>query len=473
MFFSSSLAKHGLWRIQENGLIREYRRKGKVGLRDGVNPNSKNLDRNTMDIIKHNYGHFLPGEGSGGYRYPDQRISDGSYDGMKDYVEYIDLTIYHPKYGGKYNDHVAIDLNNFYCTLSGPDYPHLMNAWKYALAQPMANRIGPLGRRAGLDIKETHFNALRLNFFDDANIWVNIQSAFRFKTLSDLKSKVLKLNFQRLDLSKMDYEVYLVERPFYNKKYIFVAFVMERKSPLSSQFSYIRSQGPYWDELKARINTSGLETTENHFPTVPIKDFPGKGQTTQQRIQGLPVYGIHHMNRPRFGLTGGFCPMRGGDFGRYPWGNSGAGFPNNYEEVGPLCDGVLIDMKFWANLWSETWSDPQLLLGNAGFDGKYVISYIGDGNVYGRYTDPYLNNRENPYLMDLTWDGKIVQYNDKSKQPGALSLKMNFTRLGTLLKFNKADIKPIDLPDCPGTTPKPCPTTTTEGMKINFIISAV
>lgn len=94
------------------------------------------------------------------------------------YVDFIDLSIYHPKYGGKYEDHVPIDLRHYFCTLSGPDYPHVANVWKYAMGQPMANTVGPLGRRAGMDIKETHFNVIRLNLFQDANIWVNIEEGF-------------------------------------------------------------------------------------------------------------------------------------------------------------------------------------------------------------------------------------------------------------------------------------------------------
>ena len=57
--------------------------------------------------------------------------------------------------------------------------------------------------------------------------------------------------------------------------------------------------------------------------------------------------------------------FRGGDWARYPWGNSGSGFTTTYEEVTPMCDGFLIDIKMWTNL-HESWNDVHLFLGNAG-----------------------------------------------------------------------------------------------------------
>lgn len=248
-----------------------------------------------------------------------------------------------------------------------------------------------------------------------------------------------------MDLSKVDHEIYLVERPFFNRKYLFVTLVVANKE-MPSQFAYIRPHGAYWDDLKARVKHQNAVTTENHFPKVPIIDFPGKRESSNHTIYGTPVYGVHHMSRPKFGLSGGFCPNRGGDWGRYPWRNSGSGFPSNYEEITPMCDGIILDLKFWGNLWSETWDDPNLLLGNSGFDGKYVVEYTGDSNVYGQYTDPFLNDKVNPYMMELTWDGKNVPHDAENKQAGTLNLKMNFTRQSQLIKFNTMDIKPVDLP---------------------------
>ena len=133
--------KHGVWRVHDNGFIREYRKTGRIGLHSGVDANSANLTTEQKDIIRKNYAAFIPGDANG-YKHTAQPIKN-------DYQEYIDLTIYHEKYNGKYDDHVPIDLSHFYCTLSQPGFPHAESMWRYATAQPMANKIGPLGKRAG------------------------------------------------------------------------------------------------------------------------------------------------------------------------------------------------------------------------------------------------------------------------------------------------------------------------------------
>ena len=45
---------------------------------------------------------------------------------------------------------MAIDLPHFSCTMSQARYPHADHVWKYAMVQPMANRMGPMGKRAGM-----------------------------------------------------------------------------------------------------------------------------------------------------------------------------------------------------------------------------------------------------------------------------------------------------------------------------------
>ena len=108
-----------------------------------VDPNDvDNLTVEQLNIINDNYASFIPEEDSSGYKSPENQFVDG-------YHNYIDLTIYHPKYGGKYNDHEPIDLPQFYCTMSSAGFKHLADAWRYAMGQPRANQIGPLGKRAG------------------------------------------------------------------------------------------------------------------------------------------------------------------------------------------------------------------------------------------------------------------------------------------------------------------------------------
>jgi len=97
--------KHGLWRIQESGLIREYRASGKQGLPEGSDISSQD----NLDTISSNYASYLPEESWGGYKYPDQQVD--SEHGLN----WVDLPINHPKYNGKYDDHVPIDLSHWYC----------------------------------------------------------------------------------------------------------------------------------------------------------------------------------------------------------------------------------------------------------------------------------------------------------------------------------------------------------------------
>ena len=76
-----------------------------------MDPNSENLGSSDLALLRNNYASYIPGLKEKGYRYPNDQFTDG-------YYNYVDLSIYHPKYGGKYDDHVPIDLAHFYCTIS-------------------------------------------------------------------------------------------------------------------------------------------------------------------------------------------------------------------------------------------------------------------------------------------------------------------------------------------------------------------
>ena len=102
--------KLGLWRIQENGFIREYRRYAKNGLRETADPNDPNLPWSDFEVIKNNYASYMHQDNTL-YKYPDDKTWNG-------YFQYLDLSIYHPKYEGKYDNHVPIDLPHFYVTIS-------------------------------------------------------------------------------------------------------------------------------------------------------------------------------------------------------------------------------------------------------------------------------------------------------------------------------------------------------------------
>ena len=137
--------KLGLWRIQDNGLIREYRMTGNQGLRESVDANDiDGLSPEHLRVIKSDYRHFIPEEGRDGYKSPSDRI-------WHSHQNYLDLSIYHPKYKGKYDDHVPIDLPHLFCTMSQENFPHMWKVWKFAVAQKQSNEnvIGDLGKRAG------------------------------------------------------------------------------------------------------------------------------------------------------------------------------------------------------------------------------------------------------------------------------------------------------------------------------------
>ena len=147
------------------------------------------------------------------------------------------------------------------------------------------------------------------------------------------------------------------------------------------------------------------------------------------------------MARIKFRLGGGGCPTKGGDVSGYPWGDTGSGFPTNYEEITPLCDGFLLDLKAWTNLGGD-WDKDELFLGNAGYEGETEVMYQAQANLYGVYTDPYNSGRTNPYQLDFTADHKIQENpgGDSSKVP-VVNFTIDFGVEGEIIKY--VDV-PID-----------------------------
>ncbi|RCW79060.1 hypothetical protein DFP89_12935, partial [Paracoccus lutimaris] len=117
--------KHGLWRVQENGTIREYLKPDADGLSDGDDP----LSPENLSVVTQDYAAYIPQAGWDGYRYPDQRVDNQGR------IAFIDLPISHPKYHGKYQKHDPVDLPLFYCTMSENDYPYAVKAMDFAFAQ--------------------------------------------------------------------------------------------------------------------------------------------------------------------------------------------------------------------------------------------------------------------------------------------------------------------------------------------------
>lgn len=350
--------KHGLWRIQENGTVREYLKKGAAGLPQDADLMAKA----NMDIITQNYSSYLPDESWSGYKYPDEKLTkDGK-------LNFIDLPINHPKYQGKYDKHAPIDLANWYCTMSENDYPYAQQVMNFAFSQPGANQIGPLGKRAGLDVNENYTKVIRLNHLPDARSWVNVGQKGKDN---------LHVKWEAVDTTKTNVEYYLVERPFFNKPYLFITAVYDNKD--NADHRYVRPDGAYFDSIKG--DHKKLKTQVTAQPRFHLEN--GK----LEKAVGLPIYGVHHPNRASFG-GGGACPLKGGDWGRYPQTTGGSGWPTQYEEVTPLCDSVLVDIKFYSNLDGRDWNDPNKYLANAGV-GTQSVTYKMQPGHYGEFTDSY------------------------------------------------------------------------------------
>ncbi|WP_018693117.1 hypothetical protein [Algicola sagamiensis] len=376
--------KHGLWRVQDNGTVREYRRAGAPGIPEGADIFSAQYQR----LIKSSYSHYLPEESWTGYKYPADRLDENGQ------LKYIDLPIHHPKYQGRYQRHVPIDLPHWYCTMSAHRYPYAKKAMDFAFAQPAANKVGPLGKRAGLDVKENYTNVLRLSLFEDARAWANAG------TDTDV-------DWYAIDTQKTQAEFYLIERPFFNEKYLFLTAIFDNKD--NRDFSYIRPDGEYYQHLKIR-GESNLKTNVTRQPRFHLEQKANGKKST--RVTGTKLYGVHHPDRASF-QGGGACPMRGGDWAEYPKTSGGAGWPTNYEEVTPLCDAVLIDIKLTTNLDGATWNDPAKYLGNAGVGTKSVDYQISPNGFYGEFVDLYHTQRgvENP---EATIIGPIETLNYKT-----------------------------------------------------------
>jgi len=287
--------------------------------------------------------------------------------------------------------------------MSGPEFLMAKRAWEFATKQPAANQIGPLGKRAGLDITELYSNVVRFEMFPDAKIWINIgqglESDYFTQESLDGDRKVT-IDYKSLDLSKMDVEFYIYERPFFNVPYLFVTVVIDGPG-----LSYIRPDGLYYQHLMERdgaVSASG--------ETILHPSYFVDSEIDSKEAIGLPLYGLNHHNRKKHGFTGGACPQRGGDWGYYPFENSGSAWPTNLEEISPLCDGIIMDIKLWTNLNGVSWADSAYMLGNTAMD-SLEVDYTVEDNVVGIYTDPYLigSGEVNPYILDFTEDGQIVK----------------------------------------------------------------
>lgn len=187
---------------------------------------------------------------------------------------------------------------------------------------------------------------------------------------------------------------------------------------------YTRPDGLYWNELLKRSLTIGLKTKVTYNPVMPVID---KGLQIKREMHYTPFYGMNHLNRPDDDSSGGWCPQKGGDWGGYPNNPSGSGFPNQYQETTPVCDGLVQDIKMYANLDQSTWNSNKFGLQNAG-TGENPQVYMGEGNQYGQFTDKYLEGVKNPHQLFYT--------NTSNPKPKKIQkINVMFERIGTTLKY--------------------------------------
>ena len=466
-FFMIGEPKHGLWRVQDNGHVRMYRREGRLGL----NQNTNLRGFTDVDRIRADYVTGAELYGTGAYRYPDQEVTVENADQTGGRLNFIDLSIHHEYFNGTYADHVPIDLPFYYCTMSSGGFAEAKNLWEYVKAQPSASNWGPLAQRAGLDVKENTIASVRMDLFSDAKLWINRQSNTLERETTgtfyyDIDTDYVPVE---MDTDGFDYEIYLIERPFFGAPYLFLCLVVDDTE--NDSHSYVRPDGDYWVDIEAA--TTNFGNGDNELPLFPVRN---NGRIERVAAYNTPAYALAHADRNSWaevegapsedGIRGGACPSKGGDYGRYPWGDqNGAGWPINYEEIGPLCDALLLDIKFWGNLddgdeFNTRWDDPSLAMANAGTGSERNVEYVMEPNNYGYYTDDYLlrsanpdffgntENQRNRWAMQLRVSEDRVSVADSTNPAivGDLArVRINFAQPGTVMDYVIPDMDRMNL----------------------------
>lgn len=417
--------KHGLWRYQDNGTVREYITPGSVGIPVPQDNPDTALDESDLSHpdamaalvaglsaadIGTDYSHFFKTTAPfAGYK------ANGNIPDAGGPAPFLDIPIFHERYAGRYNAHVPIDLAGYYCTMSSAGYAKARAAMNFAFEQPAAGKVGPLGQRAGLDVSQNYTQILRLHSFPDARIWANTESTD-------------EVRWQEINTRKTKAEIYLVERPFFNEPFLFIVAVFDdaRRGSRAGKHSYIRPHGPYYDHLRARMaageELSKFRTRLIHQPRFAVRksdtDDDRINRSRKKKVHGFRLYGMHHPGEdgmdPAVAISNGACPSMGGDFGETYYGSA---WPNNYQEVTPLCDGVVIDIKLYANLDGADWNnESKNLANNTGSRGldpfdplfknytNFTSAPAANPGTYGVFQDPYLINNgiTNPDQFDAT-----------------------------------------------------------------------
>ena len=146
--------------------------------------------------------------------------------------------------------------------------------------------MGPLGIRAGLDIKENYHKIIRFNQFPGATAWANIgqgnpETDERPKTLEEMRERPQTVNYTPIDQNKVDIEIYLAERGYRNSSVTYLQFIvvmMDKSDP--EAYTYLRPDGYYYDVLVKR-NTNAKNI--NQEPRFNFK-ISIRGEEEQKRV---------------------------------------------------------------------------------------------------------------------------------------------------------------------------------------------
>ena len=92
------------------------------------------------------------------------------------------------------------------------------------------------------------------------------------QTLEELTNRAQTVNYKRIDLSKVEMELYLLERGYHNGEdtYLSTILVLLDKEN-ESVHSYIRPHGKYYEGLVERGHEI-INTVPNNAPALPIEN---------------------------------------------------------------------------------------------------------------------------------------------------------------------------------------------------------
>ena len=139
--------------------------------------------------------------------------------------------------------------------------------------------MGPLGIRAGLDIKENYVKIIQLHQFPGATAWANIGQGNRTtdkmpQNLEEMRQRPQTVNYTAIDQKKVDIEIYLAERGYHNKNDTYIQFIMVMSDKTDPEaYTYLRPDGYYYDVL-VKFNVTAKDINRNpvfNF-TISIQD---------------------------------------------------------------------------------------------------------------------------------------------------------------------------------------------------------